>query len=292
MITDDRLRLVFTCCHPALAREAQVALTLRLVCGLTTAEIARAFLVPEPTMAARVTRAKKKIAAAHIPYRVPGSRRAARTGWTPCSPSCTCCSRPGTRRRPAPTWCAPTWSTRALDLARMLRAADARRAGGPRPARAACCSPTPAGPPGSTPTAGCCCWPTRTGDRWDRGASHEGLALVARRCTAAGPGRFGLQAAIAARARRSPRRTPRPAGGGSLRALRRPAARVAVAGRRAQPGGRAGRGRRPGGRPRRGGPARPPTAGWPATGTCPRPGPTCCAGWVAAARRPRRTTRR
>ena len=71
-IPDDRLRLVFTCCHPALAREAQVALTLRRVCGLATAEIARAFLVSEPTMAARVTRAKKKISAARIPYRVPG----------------------------------------------------------------------------------------------------------------------------------------------------------------------------------------------------------------------------
>jgi RNA polymerase sigma-70 factor (ECF subfamily) len=70
-VPDDRLRLVFTCCHPALAREAQVALTLRLVCGVSTSEIARAFLVSETTMAARVTRAKKKIAAAHIPYRVP-----------------------------------------------------------------------------------------------------------------------------------------------------------------------------------------------------------------------------
>jgi RNA polymerase sigma-70 factor, ECF subfamily len=71
VIPDDRLRLIFTCCHPALAREAQVALTLRLVCGLTTVEIAQAFLVPEPTMAARVTRAKKKISAARIAYRVP-----------------------------------------------------------------------------------------------------------------------------------------------------------------------------------------------------------------------------
>jgi RNA polymerase sigma-70 factor (ECF subfamily) len=68
---DDRLRLVFTCCHPALSREAQVALTLRLVCGLSTPEVARAFLVREATMAARITRAKKKIAAARIPYRVP-----------------------------------------------------------------------------------------------------------------------------------------------------------------------------------------------------------------------------
>jgi RNA polymerase sigma-70 factor, ECF subfamily len=73
VIADDRLRLIFTCCHPALAREAQVALTLRLVCGLTTAEIAKAFVVSEPTMAARVTRAKKKIAAARIAYRVPES---------------------------------------------------------------------------------------------------------------------------------------------------------------------------------------------------------------------------
>lgn len=72
-IPDDRLRLVFTCCHPALAREAQVALTLRLVCGLTTEQIAHAFLVSEPTMAARVTRAKKKISGARIPYRVPES---------------------------------------------------------------------------------------------------------------------------------------------------------------------------------------------------------------------------
>ncbi|GAA2495363.1 RNA polymerase sigma factor [Terrabacter carboxydivorans] len=71
VLPDDRLRLVFTCCHPALSPEAQVALTLRLVCGLTTAEVARAFLVQESTMAARITRAKKKIATARIPYRVP-----------------------------------------------------------------------------------------------------------------------------------------------------------------------------------------------------------------------------
>ena len=68
---DDRLRLICTCCHPALSQPAQVALTLRLVCGLTTAEVAHAFLVSEPTMAARITRAKRKISAARIPYRVP-----------------------------------------------------------------------------------------------------------------------------------------------------------------------------------------------------------------------------
>ncbi|GIH95506.1 RNA polymerase sigma factor [Planobispora siamensis] len=70
-IPDERLRLIFVCCHPALSTDARVALTLRCVGGLTTREIARLFLVPEATMAARITRAKKKIAQAGIPYRVP-----------------------------------------------------------------------------------------------------------------------------------------------------------------------------------------------------------------------------
>ena len=70
-VSDERLRLMFSCCHPALGRDAQVALTLRLLGGLSTAEVAHAFLVPEPTMAQRLTRAKAKIRAARIPFRVP-----------------------------------------------------------------------------------------------------------------------------------------------------------------------------------------------------------------------------
>lgn len=71
-VPDERLRLIFLCCHPALAQEAQLALTLRLVCGMPTGDIAKALLVSEPTMAARITRAKKKISTARIPYRMPG----------------------------------------------------------------------------------------------------------------------------------------------------------------------------------------------------------------------------
>lgn len=73
-LDDDRLRLIFTCCHPALAPDAQIALTLREVCGLTTEEIARAFLTPAPTLAQRIVRAKGKIKTARIPYQVPGRR--------------------------------------------------------------------------------------------------------------------------------------------------------------------------------------------------------------------------
>ena len=74
---DDRLQLIFTCCHPALSLEARVALTLRLIGGLTTADIARLFLQPEATVAQRITRAKKKIAVARIPYRIPRGQRTA-----------------------------------------------------------------------------------------------------------------------------------------------------------------------------------------------------------------------
>ncbi len=160
-VPDDRLRLVFTCCHPTLAPEARVALTLRLVCGVPTPDVARAFLVSESTMAARITRAKKKISEARIPYRVPDRAElperldsvltavhllfstghtagagdalvredlcdracTSRAPWPPCSPS---------RPRPGACW-------------------------------ACCCSPTRDVPPGPTSRAGCSCSPTRTG---------------------------------------------------------------------------------------------------------------------------------
>src|SRR5947209_6683403 len=73
VVADDQLRLMFLCCHPALAADAQVALTLRLLGGLDTPEIARAFLVPEATMAQRIVRAKRKLRDNHAPYQIPGS---------------------------------------------------------------------------------------------------------------------------------------------------------------------------------------------------------------------------
>ncbi len=196
VIPDDRLRLIFTCCHPALAREAQVALTLRLVCGLSTAEIAQAFLVPEPTMAARVTRAKKKISAARIAYRVPGVAELPdrldavltvvhllyTTGYTA----------PGGGRLVR-----DDLVERATGLARMLRLlmpdepevrgllallllTDARRA-------------TRCAPDGRLLLL-----EEQDRSQWDRPAIDEGTALVREALRGGRPGRFALQAAIAA----------------------------------------------------------------------------------------------
>jgi RNA polymerase sigma-70 factor (ECF subfamily) len=196
VIPDDRLRLVFTCCHPALAREAQVALTLRLVCGLTTTEIAQAFLVPEPTMAARVTRAKKKISAARIAYRVPGAAELPDR----LDAVLTVVHLLYTTGHMAPAGenvVRGDLVERAIDLARMLRSlmpderevrgllallllTDARRA-------------TRADADGRLLLLA-----DQDRSRWDRAAIAEGLALVPGALRGGRPGRFALQAAIAA----------------------------------------------------------------------------------------------
>ena len=195
-IPDDRLRLIFTCCHPALAAEARVALTLRLLCGLTTGEVASAFLVSEPTMAARITRAKKKIAAARIPYRVPPpsefpDRLAAvldvvhllfTTGHTaPAGGSL--------QRRDL--------AERALDLARMLRQLLPRD-----PAVAgllALILLTDARRHTRTTTDGrLLLLADQDRTRWDRAEIGEGLALIRAALEQRPPTRYALMAAIAA----------------------------------------------------------------------------------------------
>jgi len=195
-IADDRLRLVFTCCHPALAPEAQVALTLRLVCGLSTAEVARAFLVPQPTMAARITRAKKKIAQAGVPYRVPPAEELPErveavlevvqllftTGHT--APAGTELVRQDLIER-------------SVDLARMLRAllpADPNVAG-----LLALVLLTDARREARVDAAGqLVLLAEQDPDRWDRTAVSEGVALVREALARRPPGRFALMAAIAA----------------------------------------------------------------------------------------------
>ncbi|WP_028927153.1 RNA polymerase sigma factor [Pseudonocardia acaciae] len=193
---DDPLRLVFLCCHPALSAEAQVALTLRLVCGVSTPDVARAFLVPEATMAARITRAKKKIVAAGIPFRMPDA------GELPdrVDAVLTVVHLLFTTGHTAPSGATLTradLSERALDLARMLRELL----------------------PGQREVAGLLALllvnqarrATRTDsdgrlllleeqDRsaWDRAAIEEGDRLVVAALRGGNAGRFGLQAAIAA----------------------------------------------------------------------------------------------
>jgi RNA polymerase sigma-70 factor (ECF subfamily) len=195
-IADDRLRLVFICCHPALAVEAQVALTLRLVCGLSTVEVARSFLVGEATMAARITRAKKKIAAARIPFRTPTAaelpeRTAAvlhvvhlvfTTGHT-----------------------APVGAElvrhdlveRATDLARLLRVLlpdDPDVAG-----LLALIVLTGAREPGRLADDGrLVLLPDQDRSRWDHAAITEGVALAREALAGRPPSRFALMAAIAA----------------------------------------------------------------------------------------------
>ncbi|SEF26203.1 RNA polymerase sigma-70 factor, ECF subfamily [Amycolatopsis pretoriensis] len=195
-IPDDRLRLVFTCCHPALAQEAQIALTLRLVCGVATADIAHAFLVPEPTMAARITRAKKKIAAARIPYAVPAAEELpARV-----SVVLTVLHLLYAAGHTAPSGddlVRDELTGRALDLARMLRAllpADTEVAGLlalllVQQARRA----TRTDPAGRLLRL-----EDQDRSRWDTAMIAEADLLVVEALKSGPPGRFSVQAAIAA----------------------------------------------------------------------------------------------
>jgi len=195
-VTDDRLRLIFTCCHPAIAAEARVALTLRLLCGLTTGEVARAFLVSEPTMAARITRAKKKIAAARIPYRVPSAAELP----VRVHAVLTVVHLLFTTGHTAPAGAnlvRRDLVERSLDLARMLRGllpADADVAGLLAlilltDARAA----ARVGPAGRLLLLA-----EQDRAKWDRAAITEGIALVREALRRRPPGRFALMAAIAA----------------------------------------------------------------------------------------------
>jgi len=195
-IADDRLRLVFTCAHPALNADAQVALTLRLLCGLTTAEIAKAFLVAEPTMAARLTRAKKKIAVARIPYRVPDAAALPER----LDAVLTVVHVLFTVGHTAPTGPQLVRSDlveRALDLARMLRQllpSDPEVAG-----LLALLELTHARRATRTDATGrLLLLDEQDRARWDRDAIDAAVPLVRESLRSRPPGRFALQAAIAA----------------------------------------------------------------------------------------------
>jgi RNA polymerase sigma-70 factor (ECF subfamily) len=192
---DDRLRLVFTCCHPALAQEAQIALTLRLVCGLSSAEIAKAFLVKEATMQARITRAKHKISRSGIPYRIPRAAELPEridavldvvhlvytAGHTAMA------GRELTR---------PDLARRGIDLARMMRLLlpDSADAAGLLALLLLTQAREPARVDGAERLV---LMETQDRSLWDPSLIAEGLALVPE-ALAGRTGRFGVMAAIAA----------------------------------------------------------------------------------------------
>lgn len=196
VVRDDRLRLVFLCCHPALAPEAQVALTLRLVCGVATPDVAQAFLVPEATMAARITRAKKKIAAARIPFRMPSAAELPDR----LDAALTTIHLLFTTGHTAPSGATLTredLAQRALDLARLLHTLmpDEREVRGllalllVNHARRA----TRTAPDGRLLLL-----EEQDRSQWDRTAIEEGHELVVAALRGGNAGRFALQSAIAA----------------------------------------------------------------------------------------------
>ena len=245
-IPDDQLRLIFTCCHPALAPESAVALTLRSLGGLTTPEIARAFLVPEPTLAQRLVRAKKKIREAGIAYEVPAGDRLAdrleavlRVLYLVFNEGYDATAGEALIRREL---CAE-----AIRLARVVAELlpDEPEAAGP--ARPDAAHRRAAAGPRGRPTARWSGSRTRTAARWSAPEIAEGRALVERALRTGRVGPYQLQAAIAA-VHDEAAHGRRHGLAADPRAVRGAAADDAVAGRRAQPGGRAGAGRGPGGR--------------------------------------------
>ncbi|MEV0719645.1 sigma-70 family RNA polymerase sigma factor [Asanoa sp. NPDC050611] len=195
-LDDDRLRLIFTCCHPALSREAQAALTLRLVCGLSTAEVARAFLVSEPTMAARITRAKKKIATARIPYRAPSpDQLGARVGVV-----LEVVQLIFTTGHTAPSGSdlvRHDLLDRALDLGRLLHLlmpSDAAVSA----SLALMLLVSARSAARVSPSGGLVLLSEQDRSRWDAGQIEQGIALLVDSLRRDAPGRYALQAAIAA----------------------------------------------------------------------------------------------
>ena len=122
VIGDDLLRLIFTACHPVLSADARIALTLKLLGGLSTEEIARAFLVPEPTIAQRIVRAKRTLGEARVPFEVPLGRRAARARWPRCSRCVYAIFNEGYTGTRGDDWMRPALMQDALRLGRMLAA--------------------------------------------------------------------------------------------------------------------------------------------------------------------------
>jgi RNA polymerase sigma-70 factor (ECF subfamily) len=200
---DDRLRLVFTCCHPALSREAQVALTLRLVCGLSTPEVARAFLVKEATMQARITRAKRKIAETRIPYRVPAAEDLpARVGSV--LDVIHLVYSEGHTASSGETLERGDLAARGLSLARMLRMLlpdDGEVAG----LLALLCLTDARRPARLSPQGELMLLADQDRQAWDQGAIAEGLKLVRFALTRPPAGRYALMAAIAAVHAEAPR---------------------------------------------------------------------------------------
>jgi RNA polymerase sigma factor (sigma-70 family) len=193
-VGDDRLRLIYMCCHPSLSAPARIALTLRLVCGMTTAEIARSFLVSESTMAARITRAKKKIATARIPFRIPAAEDlSARTGQVLDVIHLLFTS--GHTATAGPDLMRPEMRIQSLDLARILHALtpDISEAGG----LLALILLSDARTPDRVAADGTLnLLAEQDRGRWDADKIAEGTALVQEALRKSPPGKYLLMATI------------------------------------------------------------------------------------------------